>query len=91
MRAPLPRAQLERSDTWKADWSAYDLAHALQRPESTLRAISKARAELRPGAWLVSLVLQAVGPTPVVTLQDTRLTYAQTMAMAKALVWAHRG
>lgn len=32
------------------------------------RAIEKARAELKPGAWLVSLEFEAVGLTPVAKL-----------------------
>ena len=40
---------------WRADWSGYQLVYLFQRPESMARAAAKARAELAPGAWLVSL------------------------------------
>ena len=42
-----------------ADWSTYDMVHLFQLPESMARAAAKARAELRPGAWLVSLDFEA--------------------------------
>ncbi len=50
-----PWARIRQGDMWKADWSAYDMVYLFQRPESMPRAVQKARAELRPGAWLVSL------------------------------------
>lgn len=50
-----PWARVRRGDIWQADWSAFDLVYLFQRPESMGRAGAKARAELRPGAWLVSL------------------------------------
>ena len=60
-----PWAKVARGDIWKADWSGYDLVYLFQRPESMPRAIEKARAELKPGAWLVSLEFEAVALTPV--------------------------
>ena len=56
-----PWAQVRRADIWAADWSGYDMVYLFQRPESMPRAVAKARAELRPGAWLVSLEFEAVG------------------------------
>lgn len=53
--------QVQRADIWAADWSGYDLVYLFQRPESMARAMDKARAELRPGAWLVSLEFEVVG------------------------------
>ncbi len=67
-----PWAQVERGDIWKADWSGYDLVYLFQRPESMRRAIDKARAELKPGAWLVSLEFEAVGLTPVAKLDGAQ-------------------
>ncbi len=67
-----PWAQVERGDIWKADWSGYDLVYLFQRPESMPRAIAKARAELKPGAWLVSLAFEAVGLKPVATLEGAQ-------------------
>lgn len=54
-------ASVSRGDIWAADWSAFDLVYLFQRPESMLRAAAKAEAELRPGAWIVSLEFEAVG------------------------------
>lgn len=52
-------ARVRQGDIWQADWSAYDMVYLFQRPESMPRAVAKARAELRPGAWLVSLEFEA--------------------------------
>ncbi len=54
-----PWARVRRGDIWQADWSGYDMVYLFQRPESMPRAAAKARAELRPGAWLVSLEFEA--------------------------------
>ncbi|MDE2617413.1 MAG: class I SAM-dependent methyltransferase, partial [Burkholderiales bacterium] len=67
-----PWAQVERGDIWKADWSGYDLVYLFQRPESMPRAIEKAKAELKPGAWLVSLEFEALGLTAVAKLEGTQ-------------------
>ncbi len=56
-----PWAQVRRADIWAADWSTYDMVYLFQRPESMPRAVAKAQAELRPGAWLVSLEFEAQG------------------------------
>ncbi|WP_027994877.1 class I SAM-dependent methyltransferase [Simplicispira psychrophila] len=50
-----PWARVRRGDMWRTDWSRYQLVYLFQRPESMARAGAKARAELTPGAWLVSL------------------------------------
>jgi SAM-dependent methyltransferase len=67
-----PWAKVERGDIWKADWAGYDLVYLFQRPESMPRAIEKARAELKPGAWLVSLEFEAAGLTPAGKLDGVR-------------------
>jgi len=54
-----PWARVRQGDIWQADWSGYDLVYLFQRPESMSRAAAKARAELKPGAWLVSLEFEA--------------------------------
>jgi len=54
-----PWARVRQGDIWRADWSAYDVVYLFQRPESMARAADKARAELREGAWLVSLEFEA--------------------------------
>jgi SAM-dependent methyltransferase len=54
-----PWARVRQGDIWQANWSGYDLVYLFQRPESMPRAAAKARAELRPGSWLVSLEFEA--------------------------------
>lgn len=68
-----PWAKVRQGDIWRADWSSYDMVYLFQRPESMPRAVDKARAELRPGAYLVSLEFeaQALQPHAVLrTIQD---------------------
>ncbi|MDQ2780521.1 MAG: class I SAM-dependent methyltransferase [Pseudomonadota bacterium] len=48
-------ARVQRADMWVASWASYDLVYLFQRPENMARAFAKARAELAPGAWFVSL------------------------------------
>lgn len=67
-----PWAQVARGDIWLADWSGYELVYLFQRPESMPRAIEKARAELKPGAYLVSLEFEAVGLTPLAKLDGAQ-------------------
>jgi hypothetical protein len=67
-----PWAKVQRGDIWRADWSVYDLVYLFQRPESMPRAIEKASAELKPGAWLVSLEFEASGLTPVARLDGAQ-------------------
>lgn len=67
-----PWARVQRGDIWQADWSGYDLVYLFQRPESMPRAIEKARAELKPGAYLVSLEFEAVSLTPLVKLDGAQ-------------------
>ena len=54
-----PWAKISQGDIWLADWSTYDLVYLFQRPESMPRAVAKAAAELKSGAWLVSLAFAA--------------------------------
>lgn len=67
-----PWARVARGDIWQADWSGYDLVYLFQRPESMPRAIEKARAELKPGAYLVSLEFEAMGLTPLAKLEGAQ-------------------
>ena len=67
-----PWARVQRGDIWLADWSGYELVYLFQRPESMPRAIEKARAELKPGAYLVSLEFEAVGLTPLAKLEGAQ-------------------
>ena len=54
-----PWAKVSQGDIWRAHWSTYDLVYLFQRPESMPRAVAKAAAELKSGAWLVSLAFAA--------------------------------
>jgi hypothetical protein len=60
-RAACPQATVRRGDLWAGSWAGYDLVYLFQRPESMPRALAKARAEMRHGAWLVSLEFEAAG------------------------------
>jgi hypothetical protein len=57
-----PRARVCRGDLW-ADgaWRGLTLVYLFQRPESMARAWDKARAEMAPGTWLVSLEFELPG------------------------------
>ena len=48
-------ARVRRADIWAADWRGLDMIYLFQRPESMQRAADKAAAELKVGAWMVSL------------------------------------
>ena len=50
-----PWARIRQGDIWRADWAPYTLVYLFQRPESMARALAKARAQMQPGSWLVSL------------------------------------
>lgn len=52
-------ANVRQGDIWEHDWSPYALVYLFQRPESMAQAAAKARAELQPGAWLISLEFEA--------------------------------
>ncbi|CAM8635868.1 AdoMet_MTases domain containing protein [Oxalobacteraceae bacterium] len=54
-----PWAKIRQGDMWAADWSLHDMVYLFQRPETMPRAVEKAAAELRPGAWLASLEFPA--------------------------------
>lgn len=75
-----PWAQVRHGNIWTADWSAYELVYLFQRPESMPHAVDKARAELRPGAWLVSLEFEATVLKPS----------AQCSAPGGKMVWLYQ-
>lgn len=64
-----PCARVRQGDIWRADWSGYALVYVFQRPESMARAVAKARRELQPGSWLVSLEFEAIELQPQATAQ----------------------
>ena len=67
-----PWAQVRQGDIWRADWSEYDMVYLFQRPESMPRAVTKARAELRSGAYLVSLEFEAQALQPHAVLRTVQ-------------------
>lgn len=75
-----PWSQVRRADMWREDWSGYDLVYLFQRPESMPRVVEKACAELRAGAWLVSLEFEATQLTPT----------ARYQAPGGKMVWLYR-
>ncbi|CAN5297448.1 hypothetical protein BH11PSE10_BH11PSE10_05460 [soil metagenome] len=63
-----PWAQVGQGDMWAQDWQTFSLVYVFQRPETMARVWAKACAELRPGAWLVSLDFEVAGERPVASL-----------------------
>lgn len=64
-----PWAQVRQGDLWRSDWRPFALVYLFQRPESMARAVAKAEAELKPGAWLVSLEFEATELRPQAQLR----------------------
>lgn len=64
-----PWARVRQGDLWADDWSPLAMVYLFQRPESMARAWDKARAEMRPGSWLVSLDFPVPGVPPTAVLQ----------------------
>ena len=64
-----PWARIRQGDMWAADWSVHDMVYLFQRPETMPRAVEKASAELRPGAWLASLEFPAEELKPTAVLR----------------------
>ena len=59
-----PWAVVRHGDMWSVPWVGHILGYLFQRPESRQRVAAKARAELRPCAWLVSLEFEAPALVP---------------------------
>lgn len=57
-------AQVRRADMWVHPWTGHDVVYLFQRPESMVRAWTKAQAEMAPGQWLVSLEFAIPGVEP---------------------------
>jgi SAM-dependent methyltransferase len=67
-RLRTPFARIRRGDMWARSWAPFDLVYVFQRPESMARAFEKARRELKPGSWLVSLEFAVPGVEPTASL-----------------------
>ncbi len=63
-----PQARIRLGDMWARSWAPFDLVYIFQRPETMARAWDKARRELRPGTWLVSLEFAVPGVEPAARL-----------------------
>ena len=73
-------ARVRRADIWAADWSGHDMVYLFQRPERMAHAAAKARQEMRPGSWLVSLEFEATTLKPA----------AQFRAPGGKMVWLYQ-
>jgi SAM-dependent methyltransferase len=62
-------AAVRRGDLWADDWAPFALVYVFQRPESMPRVWAKARAELAPTAWLLSLDFAVPEARPVASWQ----------------------
>ncbi len=63
-----PWARVRQGDMWRDDWRGFDMVYLFQRPETMPRAVEKASAELKPGAYLVSLEFVATELEPYAVL-----------------------
>lgn len=73
-------AQVVRGDMWAQRWGDFDVVYLFQRPESMARAFAKAKKELAPGAWLLSLEFEVPGVVPDLCLP----------AGSRGALWAYR-
>jgi hypothetical protein len=62
-------ARVRRGDMWAHSWAGYNLVYLFQRPETMPRAVAKARAEMTPGSWLVSMEFEARDASPYARLR----------------------
>ena len=69
-----PWATVRQGDMWAQSWADFELVYLFQRPETMPRAMAKARAEMRPGCWLVSLEFEAVDEHGVAWKPHARLS-----------------
>ena len=79
-RTRCPWARVWRGDMWSVSWKGYEVVYLFQRPESMARAVAKARREMAPGSWLVSLEFEAPELRP----------HARLQAEGQRPVWVYR-
>lgn len=87
-----PWARVQRADLWARPWGDYQLVYLFQRPESMGRAWDKARAELAPGAYLVSLAFEVPGVAPTASWDETGAPLNPSVATPGSphTVWVYR-
>ena len=78
-------ARVRRADIWAADWRGCDMVYLFQRPESMQRAADKATAELKAGAWMVSLEFEvpSLRPQAALSLGQGRQVWAYQVPFRK--------
>ena len=62
---------MQQGDLWAEDWRDYQMIYLFQRPETMARASAKARAEMLPGSWLVSLAFAVPDMSASAKLDET--------------------
>jgi len=67
-------------DMWSSSWAEFDAVYLFQRPETMPRAWQKACADMKPGAWFISLAFEVPGKTADITYQGP----------GQRPVWAYR-
>ncbi len=89
----LPNAQLVRGDFFATEWTGFDVVYAFLSPAPMQAVWDKARAEMRPGAVLVSnsFPIPEIETDGVLTVSDRRKThlYCYTIPAAGARPDAH--
>jgi hypothetical protein len=69
-----PWAKVRQGDMWAQSWAGFELVYLFQRPETMPRAMAKAKAEMRPGTWLVSLEFEGRDAQGVALTPHARLS-----------------
>jgi trans-aconitate methyltransferase len=59
-----PHARIARGDLWALDWAPYEMVYVFQRPEVMGAIWVRAQAQMKPGAFLVSLAFPVPDQEP---------------------------
>jgi SAM-dependent methyltransferase len=86
-----PWARVRQGDMWAQNWAGFELVYLFQRPETMPRALAKARAEMRPGTWLVSLEFAAVDEHGVAATPHASFNALNNLSSGAARpIWVYR-
>jgi hypothetical protein len=86
-----PWARVRQGDMWAQNWAGFELVYLFQRPETMPRALAKARAEMRPGTWLVSLEFEAVDDRGVAATPHASFNALNNLSSGAARpIWVYR-